>query len=431
MKSKIVKTAPLFVVLFCVIVFLPSLTVAQPAYFLIDSLQQSRGHEPFFMTKESTSQSNQTIEQQVEQQKRRKPIVITRSTNRQVIAQADTRQPNDERMRKLEKQINDLQREIKDLKSQPPVSTPGEELELEEEEEYVSGDQSGNDPRGFDNKFMPYYRKTTLKNDLKMDEVTMFGMLAFNPRFAMTYEWPLAKQVDYSSVREWKTWKQLSSRQRRRLGGRLPGVSPRPGAGGNLPFSDLDEDGDETGMGDLNLRFFVMPEQWQWMWGKDKSKNFSLMPLAEFTLPTATEDVLGDGAFIASPGVVVVTDMPFDKPPLSLAFLALMNFYDFDTFKDSDRSHTSRFRGRWFYMQPLSPPEEEGWSIFSLKGLYVMTEMQPVYDFRTSDFSFWIAPEFGKIAKLGSVFYAKPGFGIDQERTDRQWTLEIGYRHFF
>ena len=427
MKNQMVRAASLFVILFFTSLLLSGLVAAQPSHFLLDYMQRGRGQDSFFLSDKPKIQPSQKTEQRVEQQKKSGPIVVGKSTDRQVIAQADTRQPDDGRMRKLEKQLQELQEEIKDLKSQPRVSTPGEEGVLEGEEGYVNEDQTGNDPRGFDNKFMPYYRQTNLKSELKVDELTLFGMFAFNPRFAMTYEWPVAKKVDYSDVNAYKRFKRAGGL----FGGELPPIGPLPGGGGGLPFADLDDDGDETGMGDLNLRFFVMPEQWQWMWGKDKSKNFSLMPIAEFTIPTATEDVLGGEALIISPGFCVVTDLPFYKPPLSLAFLALMNFYDFDGFKDNSRHHTSRFRGRWFYMQPLSPPQEEGWSIFSLKGLYVMTEMQPVYDFNASDFSFWIAPEIGKILSLGHIFYVKPGFGIDPDKQDRQWTLEIGYRHFF
>jgi hypothetical protein len=48
-------------------------------------------------------------------------------------------------------------------------------------------DQSGNNPRDFTSKFMPYYRFTELENDLQAQELTLFGFLAFNKRFGMTY----------------------------------------------------------------------------------------------------------------------------------------------------------------------------------------------------------------------------------------------------
>ena len=125
-------------------------------------------------------------------------------------------------------------------------------------------------------------------------------------------------------------------------------------------------------------------------------------------------------------------DSPATKPPLGLGFFAMMNFYDFDAWKDDDRDDTSRYRGRWFWMQPLSMPTPE-FSLFDTSGLYVMTEFQPIYDFEEDHFSAWIGPEFGKIAQPGHVFYAKPGFGIDPSASkgDRDWTFEVGYRYFF
>jgi hypothetical protein len=293
-------------------------------------------------------------------------------------------------------------------------------------------DATGTDPRDFGSKFMPYYRYMKLENEVEVNMATLFGMYAFNPRFAMTYEWPLAKKIDYSDVDEFKELK-LGKPQN----SDLPPVGPLPGGGGGLPFTDLlEDDGDVTGMGDLNLRFFLRPRAGEWkFWGGEK--QMSLMPVLEMTFPTATEDLLGDESYILSPGITFVTDMPFKSPPLGLGFLALMNFYDFDAFKDDNRPYTSRFRGRWFWMQPLSKPafadnaEDKDLHIFDLTGLYLLTEFQPVYDFRESDFSFWVGPELGKIIRDGEIFYLKPGWGIDNsERGDREFTFEVGFRYF-
>ena len=299
-----------------------------------------------------------------------------------------------------------------------------------QDEGFTSNDQSGNDPREFSSKFMPYYRYTELENDLEVNEFTMFGFFAFNPRFGMTYEWPIAKEVDYSDVDEFKAFKAGTG------GGNLPPIGEQPGGGGDIPFDDLDDDGDVVGIGDLGLRFFLRPRQWEWDY-MEGTKNFSLMPLVEFTLPTANEDVLGGESFIVSPGFVAVFDLPFKKPPLGLAFFAMMNFYDFDAWKDSSRDDTSRYRGRWFYMQPLSKPafvkdpEDKGFHFFDLSGLYAMTEFQPVYDFEESQFNFWIGPEIGKIVREGTIFYAKPGWGIaNGDDSERNFTFEVGFRYF-
>ncbi len=295
----------------------------------------------------------------------------------------------------------------------------------EGEEGFVSKDASGNDPRDFGSKFLPYYRYTELENDVEVNEFSLFGFFAFNKRFGLTYELALAKEIDYSGVEAFQN-----------LSGNLPPIGPNPGAGGGIPFADLESDGNVLGMGDLGLRFFLRPPQWEWTFMGGK-KNFSLMPVVEFTLPTATQNLLGGDAFIMSPGFVLVFDLPFEKPPFGLAFIAMMNFYDFDAFKDNDRDHVSRYRGRWFYQQPLSKPAfvdnplDKSFHIFDLTGLYVMPELQPVYDFETDDFSFWIAPEFGKVLREGTIVYLKPGWGIDNsEDGDRRFTFEIGFRYF-
>jgi len=291
-------------------------------------------------------------------------------------------------------------------------------------------DATGTDPRDFSPKFMPYYRYTELENDLEVKEFVLFGMYAFTPKFAMTYEWPLAKQIDYSDVDAYKKFKKSGS------GSDLPPIGNMPGGGGDIPFDDLDSDGDVVGMGDLNLRFFLQIDSWRFRFMDEK--NFSIFPVIETTLPTATEDVLGGEAWILSPGITVVTDMPFKSPPLGLGFFAMMNFYDFDAFKDNRREDTSRFRGRWFWMQPLSMPGhvknpgDASLHIFDLAGLYLLTEFQPVYNFEEDDFSFWVGPELGKIIKDGVIGYAKPGFGVDPDEGDgdRKFSFEVGFRYF-
>jgi hypothetical protein len=120
-------------------------------------------------------------------------------------------------------------------------------------------DATGTDPRDFSPKFMPYYRYTELENDLEVNEFVLFGMYAFTPKFALTYEWPLAMQIDYSDVDGYKKFKKSGSGG----GSDLPTVGNMPGGGGGLPFDDLDRDGDVVGLGDLNLRFFLQIDSWR------------------------------------------------------------------------------------------------------------------------------------------------------------------------
>ena len=62
----------------------------------------------------------------------------------------------------------------------------------------------------------------------------------------------------------------------------------------------------------------------------------------------------------------------------------------------------------------------------------IAPELQPIYDFETDEFSLWLGLEFGKMVAPGKIAYIKPGWGIDNsEATDRESTLEVGFRWFF
>ena len=275
------------------------------------------------------------------------------------------------------------------------------------DETVTQEDQTGTDPRGFAPKFMPYYRYTELENNLVVQEMTLFGMFAFNPRFAMTYEWPIAKYLDATDVSGFDSLD----------GSPGPPGTGAPGAG--FQPGTVDGDGDEIGMGDLNLRFFFKPEELEW--GYDNSKlTGSIMFGSEILFPTATEEVLGNESLILSPMLTFVHDTP------TFGFIALMNFFDFTAFKDRRRDKTKQFRGRWFIMQPLTKPGP--W----YGGIYLLPEFQPVINFEgDNSFSFWVGPEVGKIIGEGKILYAKPGWGVSPTSTEREFTFEFGWRWFF
>ncbi|NIS82002.1 MAG: hypothetical protein GTO14_17745 [Anaerolineales bacterium] len=178
-------------------------------------------------------------------------------------------------------------------------------------------------------------------------------------------------------------------------------------------------------MGDLNLRFLWMPKApdttFTQPFGPNKGKdgNINFIFGAETTLPTATEDVLGNDAWIISLLFTFVIDTP------TFGFLAAMNFYDFDAFKEDQRPDTSQYRGRWFLMQPLTKPGP------GYGAIYLLPEFQPMYDFENSEFSLWIGPELGKTLAPGRILYVKPGWGIDPEGAERKVTFEVGFRWFF
>jgi hypothetical protein len=312
----------------------------------------------------------------------------------------------------------------------PDVDAPGEEdlvtdqptkemmtpPEEEEEVDITKADETGTDPRGFGTKFMPYYWYGSMRNDLRVRELHLFGMFPFDERVALTYDWAVSKEIDYSRVKQF----------RNRQDGKLSPVGADPGRGASgFPIDELAPDGDEVGSGDLNLRLFYMPKaadhKFDWGFGpKGEDNNLNFIFGVEGWFPTATEDLLGNDALILSPLITMVIDTPF------YGMFAMMNFYHFDVMKDEDRPSTSKYLGRWFLMQPLSKPGpnfQDGW--------YLMPEFQPAYDFHNDEFSFWVGPEVGKIVGPGKIVYAKPGWGVDPDKAEREFTFEFGFRWFF
>lgn len=250
----------------------------------------------------------------------------------------------------------------------------------------VQEDQTGTDPRSFSNKWMPFYRYQKLENGLTQQDLTAFGTIGFSPQVGMFYEVPLAQYRDFSDI-----------------SGLSPGVESTA-----------------VGIGDTSLKFIVNPEAWRFTYGKDGNMSGSILLGTDFVLPTATDDALAGDALLFAPIVGVVFDMPF------YGFFAALNLYYFDVYKEDSAPETSRYVGRWFYMQPLTPPGP-WWG-----GLYVMPEFQPLYDFETDDFSAWIGLEFGKMLAQGKIAYIKPGWGINNsELVDRDDTFEVGFRWFF
>jgi len=250
-------------------------------------------------------------------------------------------------------------------------------------EKGVEENETGTDPRSFALQWAPYYRYTELDNGLIQQDLVAFGVVGFTPRLGMFYELPVAQQRDFSDV-------------------------PGP------------PDGKVIGMGDWNLKFLFRPEALEMTYGEKGEKSGSVLIGTEFILPTATSDALAGNALVFSPILGVVFDMPLH------GFVALLNLYQFDVWKGSSAPDTSRYVGRLFYMQPLTPPGK-WWG-----GFYLLPEIQPIYDFEANDFSIWIGPEFGKMFAPGRIGYIKPGWGIgNSEPTDRKFTVEVGFRWFF
>jgi hypothetical protein len=258
------------------------------------------------------------------------------------------------------------------------------EVKKEKIEKAVKEDQTGTDPRSFTDKWMPFYRHSELENGMTQQDVTAFGSLGFSPRVGMFYEVPLSQYRDFSDV------------------------------------SGVPSGTDAIGMGNIDLKFLWRPAALDFSYGKEGKKSGSVLLGTDYVFPTANDDALGGDAFLFAPIVALVADMPFH------GFIAALNLYYFDINKEDSAQETSRYVGKWFYMQPLTKPGP-WWG-----GFFLLPEFQPIYDFQTDDFSAWIGVELGKMFAPGRIAYIKPGWGIDNsESTDRKSTIEFGFRWFF
>ncbi|MGI9342958.1 MAG: hypothetical protein ACR2QV_08905 [Gammaproteobacteria bacterium] len=275
-------------------------------------------------------------------------------------------------------------------------------------QEEKKGVNTGNDPRDFSSKFMPYYRYTELENGLTQHQLSIFGMWAITKNLALTYETPISMERDITGTDACAGLPDVDCTGSVPGGGYLPNGLPAEG------------DGVEVGMGDSIIRLFGDFE-WNFLGG-------AFLPGVQMTVPTATKDVLGTETMSGGPIATFVWDFPLWPAPGS--FFAMMNIWEFDWWKENGRDPVNRYLGRWFLQLPFNKKYK----------LYVMTEFQPIYDFETSDFSFWMAPEFGKafapskgLFRNGGAIYIKPGIGVGNSANsgDRDWTLEVGFRAFF
>jgi hypothetical protein len=251
-------------------------------------------------------------------------------------------------------------------------------------EENVEGNKTGTDPRDFSLKWMPFFRDTELENGLKQQDLTALLTVPFSRTLGMFIEAPVAQYRDFSDV-------------------------------AGAPAGS-----DAIGIGDIDLKFLWNPKATGFSYGEEGKSKGNWLFGNSFILPTATDDALAGNALLFAPIVGVVLDMP------AHGFFAALNLYYFDVYKKVSAPDTSRYVGRWFYMQPLTPPGA-WWG-----GIFVLPEFQPIYDFETDDFSSWFGMEVGKMFSPGKIGYIKPGWGIgNSELTDRDFTLEVGARWFF
>ena len=249
---------------------------------------------------------------------------------------------------------------------------------------------NGTDPRDFGNKFMPYSRFTTLDNGADDWQLTAFGMIDMSDTIIEGYPWAITYEMPIVQYRD--------------IGDALPAGSVSGGGGFGQNELPLDS-ADEVGVGDLNLRAFGPVGQ---------AGKFNFLAGVELFIPTASEDLLGSGKFTISP---IFVPMYAGGPNW---FIAPMIFpYRTDFAGQGSRGDIDLTLCRCFAMYAFQ------------NGMYLLPELQPIYDWNEDEFSLYVMPEVGKILAPGRIAYIKPGYGVDPDENDREWGLELGFRYFF
>ncbi|NLF30267.1 MAG: hypothetical protein GX591_05180 [Planctomycetes bacterium] len=274
---------------------------------------------------------------------------------------------------------------------------------------------TGTDPRAFDTLIDVSYRYAEMDNDFMQQDLWLSGQVPLSNNLALTAAFAPLRWADFEDTPTFES----------RSGSLPDNLGDVPWIGGaGVEASDLDSDGDDFGIGDLKVgviwRFDEIPNRTADSWERRGDEYGDVLVTLDVWMPTASEDVLGNDAWILTSGLHWVVDTP------SNGFVALMNYYDWSFDRDDGRPAVSRLRGQWYIMQPVT---ELGRDL--LDGIYIQPEIQPVYDIEEEEFSFWAGGEIGKVITTGSVVYVKPGWGINPDDGERSFTIELGARFFF
>ena len=183
---------------------------------------------------------------------------------------------------------------------------------------------------------------------------------------------------------------------------------------GQFLNADLNDDGnddlDESGIGDTDIRFLTVPYL-------NPKKRVALAVGAEFFLPTASDDSLGSGAWTASPVIFGAYFNPFG--PGSIIVPGYQHKFSVDEEDGRDRVHqglidlfmvkTFADNQFWGYVDPQILLDYENEKEFML--LEIQGGMMADKYFGTK----------------GHSFYMMPSFGVGDDRP-YDFSIEVGYK---
>ncbi len=150
------------------------------------------------------------------------------------------------------------------------------------------------------------------------------------------------------------------------------------------------------------------------MFKKPADKRLTLIYGGELRLPSATEDALGTGKWIASPMLGFVSAL--NKTDI----FAPMYFHDVSLAGDGHRKDVNKGRFRIFAKKTIS------------KNFYILGEGQFVIDYENdNETELLLTADFGAIFAGGTILTIMPGVGINPGPGEREWGVTFSHKKYF
>lgn len=181
-----------------------------------------------------------------------------------------------------------------------------------------------------------------------------------------------------------------------------------------VPFKSVDVNTEltsisESGLGDVNARLLTVPYL-------NAQKGLALAVGLEVFLPTASEDILGEGKLSLGPQIFGVKFAPFG---IKGSLIAPAVQQVFSVAGEGGRTDVNRTQLDLFFLMQSKDKKK-----------YVLLDPQYVLDWENETEFGLIEAEAGYVLESGVSFYARPGLGFGRDRPV-DYNMEIGIKYIF
>ena len=194
--------------------------------------------------------------------------------------------------------------------------------------------------------------------------------------------------------------------------GRIPVFGGKMQLRTRIPYTSLDNDStiDESDLGDMNVRALIVPFL-------DLKKTGTALALGfEVFLPTAGNDVLGEGKVSLGPQIFGVKFRPFGIKG-SLIAPAIQEV--FSVAGEGSRASVHRTQLDVFFLKQSKD-----------KKLYALVDPQYIFNHNTDKHFGLLESDFGYVFDAGFTGYVRPGIGFGPDKPF-DWNFEFGIKFIF